>query len=168
MERYIWLLPTIFMFHDMEEIIGMRKWLSGHYDDVVARIPMARKLLEPLRDISTGKVCRRRLRGADSLYHNLFAGRCHRHSVLRRGVARRIHRVCGASGGASGSGGSCQRVRAGSHHEPHQPSAKRVHHLQVVAGHGNGHIGNNRSSRRNRLSCSKLVNHSSFYETTKK
>lgn len=55
MERYIWLLPTIFMFHDMEEIIGMRKWLSGHYDDVVARIPMARKLLEPLRDISTAR-----------------------------------------------------------------------------------------------------------------
>lgn len=55
MERYIWLLPTIFMFHDMEEIIGMRKWLSVHYDDVVARIPMARKLLEPLRDISTAR-----------------------------------------------------------------------------------------------------------------
>ena len=83
------------MFHDMEEIIGMRKWLSGHYDDVVARIPMARKLLEPLRDI----------------------------------------RVCGASGGASGSGGGCQRICAGSHYEPHQPSAKRVHHLQVVARH---------------------------------
>ena len=39
----------------MEEIIGMRKWLSRHYDDVVARIPMARKFLEPLRDISTAR-----------------------------------------------------------------------------------------------------------------
>ncbi|SDG20451.1 Protein of unknown function with HXXEE motif-containing protein [Bacteroidales bacterium KHT7] len=55
MERYIWLLPTIFMFHDMEEIIGIKKWISEHYDEVVARIPMARKLLEPLRDISTAR-----------------------------------------------------------------------------------------------------------------
>lgn len=55
MERYIWMLPTIFMFHDMEEIIGMRKWLSGHYDDVVARIPMADKILAPYRGISTAR-----------------------------------------------------------------------------------------------------------------
>ncbi len=55
MERYIWLLPTIFMFHDMEEIVGIKKWISRHYDEVTARFPAANKILAPYRGISTAR-----------------------------------------------------------------------------------------------------------------
>ena len=55
MERYIWLLPTIFMFHDMEEIVGIKKWISRHYDEVTARFPAADKILAPYKGISTAR-----------------------------------------------------------------------------------------------------------------
>lgn len=55
MNRYIWLLPTIFMFHDMEEIVGIKKWISEHYDEVTARFPAADKILAPYKGISTAR-----------------------------------------------------------------------------------------------------------------
>ena len=55
MDRYIWLLPTIFMFHDMEEIVGIKKWISRHYDEVTARFPAADKILAPYKGISTAR-----------------------------------------------------------------------------------------------------------------
>lgn len=30
MKEYIWLFPIIFIFHDMEEIIGAKVWLNKH------------------------------------------------------------------------------------------------------------------------------------------
>ncbi|MBQ3806192.1 MAG: HXXEE domain-containing protein [Prevotella sp.] len=55
MDKYIWMLPVLFMFHDMEEIIGMEKWVSSRYEDIAARYPIARRMLAPMRNVSTAR-----------------------------------------------------------------------------------------------------------------
>lgn len=30
MDKYIWLFPVLFIFHDMEEVIGLKKWLRNN------------------------------------------------------------------------------------------------------------------------------------------
>ena len=39
MERYTWLLPLLFVFHDFEEIIGMRVWVVRNGAAVSSRFP---------------------------------------------------------------------------------------------------------------------------------
>ena len=39
MDQYIWLLPLLFVFHDFEEIIGMRVWLARNGADISKRFP---------------------------------------------------------------------------------------------------------------------------------
>ncbi len=39
MENYIWLFPVLFIFHDMEEIIGMRAWLEKNRTMLDKRFP---------------------------------------------------------------------------------------------------------------------------------
>ena len=38
-DTYIWLFPTLFMFHDMEEIIGLRRWLIRNESILAKRFP---------------------------------------------------------------------------------------------------------------------------------
>lgn len=38
-DTYIWLFPTLFMFHDMEEIIGLRSWLIRNESILAKRFP---------------------------------------------------------------------------------------------------------------------------------
>ena len=39
MNQYIWLLPLLFVFHDFEEIIGMRAWTARNAADICQRFP---------------------------------------------------------------------------------------------------------------------------------
>ena len=39
MEQYIWLLPILFIFHDFEEIIGVRLWAAQNGAEICRRIP---------------------------------------------------------------------------------------------------------------------------------
>lgn len=39
MNQYIWLLPLLFVFHDFEEIIGMRVWVARNGADISKRFP---------------------------------------------------------------------------------------------------------------------------------
>ena len=39
MDQYIWLLPLLFVFHDFEEIIGMRAWTARNAADICQRFP---------------------------------------------------------------------------------------------------------------------------------
>jgi hypothetical protein len=39
MEHCVWLLPLLFVFHDFEEIIGMRVWLARNGADISKRFP---------------------------------------------------------------------------------------------------------------------------------
>ena len=39
MNQYIWLLPLLFVFHDFEEIIGMRAWTTRNAADICQRFP---------------------------------------------------------------------------------------------------------------------------------
>ncbi len=54
MNNYIWLLVVIFIFHDMEEIVGMNKWLNKNYDSIVEKYPFAKKILSNYLGVSTG------------------------------------------------------------------------------------------------------------------
>lgn len=53
MKEYIWLLPVIFMFHDMEEIIGIKRWISRYGEDLENKYKLAKKILEPYKNITT-------------------------------------------------------------------------------------------------------------------
>lgn len=39
MDRYLWLLPLLFVFHDFEEIIGMKVWVARNGYAVSKRFP---------------------------------------------------------------------------------------------------------------------------------
>ena len=53
MDKYIWLLPVIFMFHDMEEIIGLADWIRKNYSRIVERFPAAERILSKYKEITT-------------------------------------------------------------------------------------------------------------------
>ena len=53
MDKYIWLFPVIFIFHDMEEIIGMKRFIHKNYDDIIAKYPFAENVLKGYRNINT-------------------------------------------------------------------------------------------------------------------
>jgi len=53
MDRYIWLFPVIFIFHDMEEIVGMKRFINTSYDDIIAKYPFAENVLKGYRNINT-------------------------------------------------------------------------------------------------------------------
>ncbi|MBR1845009.1 MAG: HXXEE domain-containing protein [Oscillospiraceae bacterium] len=46
MERYVWLFPVIFMFHEMEEIIGFHLWLNGNMGMLKEKYPTIAKEYE--------------------------------------------------------------------------------------------------------------------------
>ena len=50
MEKYVWLFPIIFIFHDMEEIIGFGIWLKINKPILCKKYP---NILNTYRDFST-------------------------------------------------------------------------------------------------------------------
>ena len=53
MDKYIWLLVVIFIFHDMEEVVGIKSWIRRNYGRVVARFPSSARILAPYKEITT-------------------------------------------------------------------------------------------------------------------
>lgn len=53
MEKYIWILPAVFMFHDMEEITGIEKWYNKNCDSIISAYPSAAKVLSTYKGITT-------------------------------------------------------------------------------------------------------------------
>lgn len=50
MDRYIWLFPLIFIFHDMEEVIGFGGWLKRNEKMLAEKYPF---VLKTYKDFST-------------------------------------------------------------------------------------------------------------------
>ena len=50
MREYVWLFPVIFMFHEMEEIIGFKFFLNQNTEELDRRFPF---VLRDFRDFST-------------------------------------------------------------------------------------------------------------------
>ena len=50
MKEYVWLFPIIFMFHDMEEIIGFKFFLRQNETELQKRFPF---VLRRYKDFST-------------------------------------------------------------------------------------------------------------------
>ncbi len=50
MKEYVWLFPVIFMFHEMEEIIGFKFFLEKNNDELQKRFP---RILRLYKDFST-------------------------------------------------------------------------------------------------------------------
>ena len=50
MRDYVWLFPVIFMFHEMEEIIGFKIFLKKNHDELEKRFPA---ILRCYKDFST-------------------------------------------------------------------------------------------------------------------
>lgn len=46
MERYVWLFPVLFIFHDMEEIIGLGIWLKKKQVILTEKYPMIGKMYQ--------------------------------------------------------------------------------------------------------------------------
>ena len=46
MEEFIWLFPIIFIFHDMEEIIGLGIWLKKNHVILTEKYPMIGKMYQ--------------------------------------------------------------------------------------------------------------------------
>ena len=46
MEKYIWLFPLLFIFHDMEEIIGFGIWLKKNKSMLDKKYPFISKVYE--------------------------------------------------------------------------------------------------------------------------
>ncbi len=53
MEKYIWLFPILFIFHDMEEIIGLEKWINKYRDVLKNKYP---KIANTYENYSTSKM----------------------------------------------------------------------------------------------------------------
>lgn len=53
MKEYLWLLPVIFMFHDMEEIIGMKRWISKYGEELENKYKLAKRILSSYKNITT-------------------------------------------------------------------------------------------------------------------
>ena len=53
MSKYIWILPVLFMFHDMEEIVGAEKWLRSNLDEIITVHPGAGRILKVYRNVTT-------------------------------------------------------------------------------------------------------------------
>ncbi len=53
MDKYIWLFPVIFIFHDMEEVIGIENWLHENYSTIVRRFPPADRILKAYSGVTT-------------------------------------------------------------------------------------------------------------------
>ena len=45
MDKYIWIFPVLFIFHDMEEIIWLPGFIEKNHEDIVERYPISEKLL---------------------------------------------------------------------------------------------------------------------------
>lgn len=50
MEKYVWLFPIIFIFHDMEEVIGFGIWLKANKQMLYEKYP---NILNTYKDFST-------------------------------------------------------------------------------------------------------------------
>lgn len=48
MENYIWLFPLLFIFHDLEEIIGLIPWTHSHQELLRKKAPLFLKLHQEL------------------------------------------------------------------------------------------------------------------------
>ena len=46
MERYVWLFPILFIFHDMEEIVGLGIWLKKNQVILTEKYPMIGKMYQ--------------------------------------------------------------------------------------------------------------------------
>lgn len=46
MERYVWLFPILFIFHDMEEIVGLGIWLKKNHVILTEKYPMIGKMYQ--------------------------------------------------------------------------------------------------------------------------
>ena len=44
MEAYVWLFPLLFIFHDMEEIIGFKSWIDKNCETIISRYPRIEKM----------------------------------------------------------------------------------------------------------------------------
>lgn len=53
MKEYIWLLPVVFMFHDMEEIVGIKRWISKYGEELENKYKLAKKIFAPYKNITT-------------------------------------------------------------------------------------------------------------------
>ena len=53
MSKYIRILPVLFMFHDMEEIVGAEKWVRGNLDAIITAHPGAERILNVYRNVTT-------------------------------------------------------------------------------------------------------------------
>ncbi len=45
MDKYIWIFPILFIFHDMEEVIWLPGFIKNNREDIIKRYPIAEKLL---------------------------------------------------------------------------------------------------------------------------
>ena len=45
MDKYIWIFPVLFIFHDMEEVIWLPGFIEKNRQDIIKRYPIAEKLL---------------------------------------------------------------------------------------------------------------------------
>lgn len=50
MNDYFWIFPLIFIFHDMEEVIGLRLWIEKNKSLIAERFP---RILKTYQDFST-------------------------------------------------------------------------------------------------------------------
>ena len=45
MDKYVWIFPILFIFHDMEEVIWLPGFIEKNREDIVKRYPISEKLL---------------------------------------------------------------------------------------------------------------------------
>ena len=49
MDKYIWIFPVLFIFHDMEEVIWLPGFMNKNREEIIKRYPVAEKLLSAYR-----------------------------------------------------------------------------------------------------------------------
>ena len=50
MDKYVWIFPVLFIFHDMEEVIWLPGFINKNRESIVKRYPIAEKLLSVYRE----------------------------------------------------------------------------------------------------------------------
>nr|WP_242864177.1 HXXEE domain-containing protein [Anaerotignum neopropionicum] len=68
MDKYIWLFPVVFIFHDLEEMLGLSAWIFQNKSMLNQKFPKFSKVFE---HYSTGHaLCG--IRGIHIMYFNLY------------------------------------------------------------------------------------------------
>ena len=132
MKEYVWLFPIIFMFHDMEEIIGFKFFSATKRGRTPAAFPF---YPPPLQELFYRRLCPCCLRRTNLVYCNFCAGIFYRPEFFVVYLAGSFSWLRPSLFHSSDSGKHLPPLYSGLHNKFDLPSGKYLDYLQMSFVH---------------------------------